>query len=82
MYNNNSLMNNTNNTRGFVALWVMQAMGLGLMARPAEAEPFACVTNNASNKVSVIDTATNTVGDAGADQDPMGRWIATGALAE
>jgi YVTN family beta-propeller protein len=39
---------------------VMLAMGLGLMARPAEAAPFAYVTNGGSS-VSVIDTATNTV---------------------
>jgi YVTN family beta-propeller protein len=40
---------------------IMLAMGLGLMARPAEAQPFAYVTNENSNTVSVIDTATNTV---------------------
>jgi YVTN family beta-propeller protein len=44
--------------RGFVALFAMLAMGLGLMARPAEAAPFAYVTNQADNTVSVIDTAT------------------------
>ncbi|MGA7384174.1 MAG: YncE family protein, partial [Methylocella sp.] len=44
-----------------MALWVILAMGLGLMARPAEAAPFAYVANVASNSVSVIDTATNTV---------------------
>ena len=35
------------------------AMGLGLMARPAEAAPFAYVANETRNTVSVIDTATN-----------------------
>jgi DNA-binding beta-propeller fold protein YncE len=33
-------------------------MGLGLMASPAEAAPFAYVTNSYSNTVSVIATAT------------------------
>ena len=31
--------------RGFMALFAMLAMGLGLMARPAEAAPFAYVAN-------------------------------------
>ena len=44
-----------------MALFAMLAMGLGLMAWPAEAAPFAYVTNDAANTVSVIDTATNTV---------------------
>jgi len=47
--------------RGVVALFAMLAMGLGLMARPAAAAPFAYVTNAFSNNVSVIDTASNTV---------------------
>ena len=37
------------------------AMGLGLMARPAAAAPFAYVTNSYDSTVSVIDTATNAV---------------------
>ncbi|MDQ6701885.1 MAG: hypothetical protein M3Z96_01655 [Pseudomonadota bacterium] len=47
--------------RGFTAFWTMLAIGLGAMASPAEAAPFAYVTNSASGSVSVIDTATNTV---------------------
>ncbi len=49
--------------RGFMALFaIMLAMGQGLLASPAaEAAPFAYVTNQFSNTVSVIDTATNTV---------------------
>jgi YVTN family beta-propeller protein len=47
--------------RGFAALCAMLAMGLGLMARPAAAAPFAYVTNFGANSVSVIDTATNKV---------------------
>ena len=45
--------------RGFAALCAVLAMALGLMARPAAAQPFAYVTNG--DTVSVIDTATNTV---------------------
>ena len=39
---------------------VTLAMGLGLIARPAEAAP-SYVANGGSNTVSVIDTATKTV---------------------
>jgi YVTN family beta-propeller protein len=39
-----------------MALCAMLAVGLGLMTRPAEAAPFAYVTNGGG--VSVIDTAT------------------------
>ena len=46
---------------GFMALFAVLAMGLGLLASPAEAAPFAYVVNNGDNTVSVIDTATNTV---------------------
>jgi YVTN family beta-propeller protein len=46
---------------GFMALFAVLAMGLGLLASPAEAAPFAYVVNNGDNSVSVIDTATNTV---------------------
>jgi YVTN family beta-propeller protein len=45
--------------RGFMALWVVLAMGLALAASPAEAAPFAYVTNTNSHDVSVIDTAAN-----------------------
>ena len=44
--------------RGFMALFTVLAIGLGMMAKPAEAAPFAYVTNCESNNVSVIDTAT------------------------
>jgi YVTN family beta-propeller protein len=48
--------------RGFVALFaIVLAIGLGLMALPAEAAPFAYVSNSGGETVSVIDTATNTV---------------------
>jgi YVTN family beta-propeller protein len=48
--------------RGFMALFaIMLGMGLGLMASPAEAAPFAYVTNVVDGTVSVIDTATNMV---------------------
>ena len=44
---------------GFMAFFaVTLAMGLGLMASPAEAAPFAYVTNDGSGTVTVIDTAT------------------------
>jgi YVTN family beta-propeller protein len=50
--------------RGFMTLLAMLAIGLGSMASPADAAPFAYVTNfdNAGRAIfSVIDTATNTV---------------------
>jgi YVTN family beta-propeller protein len=59
MYSNNRTGNRAASARGFVALWVALVMGLALVARPAEAAPFAYVPNG--NDVSVIDTATNTV---------------------
>jgi YVTN family beta-propeller protein len=48
--------------RGGAALGIVLVMGLGLMASPAEAQPFAYVTTPSSsfNSVTVIDTATNT----------------------
>ncbi len=51
--------------RGFMALFaIVLAMELGSMASPAEAAPFAYVSNygehGEGNTVSVIDTATNT----------------------
>ena len=64
MYSNNSNGNGAARARGFMALFAMLAMGLGLMASPAEAAPFAYVTNfdkAFQAVVSVIDTATNTV---------------------
>src|SRR5215470_5486086 len=36
-------------------------LGVMLVSTPAEAKPFAYVTNRMSDTVSVIDTATNTV---------------------
>ena len=59
--------NNSNGSRaawagGFMAFFaVTLAMGLGLIARPAAAAPFAYVTNSYDSTVSVIDTATNAV---------------------
>ncbi len=62
MYGNNSNHSGVAWARGFMALFATAlAMGLGLMARPAEAQPFAYVTNDGVASVSVIDTATNTV---------------------
>jgi YVTN family beta-propeller protein len=61
MYSNNRTGNRAARARGFMALCAVLAMGLGLMARPAEAAPFAYVANFTSNTVSVIDTGTNTV---------------------
>jgi hypothetical protein len=43
--------------RGVMALLVVLAMGLGLLASPAAAAPFAYVANS-DETVSVIDTAT------------------------
>jgi YVTN family beta-propeller protein len=61
MYGNNSNGNGAAWARGFTALWTVLAIGLGLAAFPAEAQPFAYVANGGSNTVSVIDTATKTV---------------------
>ena len=46
---------------GFMALFAVLAMGLGLLAPPAEAAPFAYVVNNGDNTVSVFATTSNTV---------------------
>src|ERR1700738_3527219 len=63
MYRNNSNGSRAALARGFMALFAGLAMGLGAMASPAEAQPFAYVANAdpISNNVSVIDTATTTV---------------------
>ncbi len=42
--------------RGFVPLFAVLAMGLAFGARPAEAAPFAYVTDDSMSTVSVIDT--------------------------
>src|SRR5262245_32739233 len=48
--------------RGFAALWAFLALeAVFISARPAEAAPFAYVSNTRSNNVSVIDIASNTV---------------------
>jgi YVTN family beta-propeller protein len=60
MHHNNSNGSGVASARGLTALFIMLAMGLGLMAS-AEAAPLAYVTNTGSNTVSVIDTATNSV---------------------
>jgi YVTN family beta-propeller protein len=60
MLSNNRIGSRAASARGFVALFaIMLAMGLALAASPAEAAPFAYVTNSNSSTVSVIDTATN-----------------------
>jgi hypothetical protein len=51
MYNNNSNRRRAASARGFMALWAGLAMGLGAMASPAEAQPFAYVANNNDNTV-------------------------------
>ena len=62
MYSNSNNGNGAAWARGFAALSaIMLAMGLGLMASPAAAQPFAYVANANDSTVSVIDTATNTV---------------------
>ena len=61
MYYNNHHESRAAPARRFMALWAVLAMGLGLMARPAVAAPFAYVANEGSANVSVIDTATNKV---------------------
>ena len=62
MQNNHSNGSRAASARGFVALCAMLAVGLGLMARPAEAAPFAYVTSGINlSTVSVIDTITNTL---------------------
>jgi YVTN family beta-propeller protein len=57
--NNNNKGSRAAWARCIVALCAALAIGLGLMASPAEAAPFAYVTNEFSSNVSVIDTATN-----------------------
>jgi YVTN family beta-propeller protein len=42
-------------------LVLLGLLGMALWAMPAAAAPFVYVTNDASNTVSVLDTATNTV---------------------
>ncbi len=61
MSSNNRNGSCTASARGFVALFAVLAMGLGLMSRPAEAAPFAYAPNFLGGNVSVIDTATNKV---------------------
>jgi YVTN family beta-propeller protein len=68
MYNHNNNGRRTAWAQGFMAFFAMLAMGLGMMARPAEAQPFAYVTTqhtvapyNQVGTVTVIDTASNTV---------------------
>jgi YVTN family beta-propeller protein len=61
MFSNNIQGSRAAPAWGFMALFAMLAMGLALMASPAAAAPFAYVTNESDNTVSVIDTASNTV---------------------
>jgi hypothetical protein len=55
----------------FMALFAVLAMGLGAMASPAEAAPFAYVVNGGDGTVSVIDTATPPVRGG---HGPGGEW--------
>jgi YVTN family beta-propeller protein len=61
MHSKNSNGSRAAPARGFMTHCTVLAMGLGLMARPAVAAPFAYVANSGDGTVSVIDTATNTV---------------------
>jgi YVTN family beta-propeller protein len=62
MHSNNRNESRAARVRGFAALFaIMLAVGLGLMASPAGAAPFAYVTNGGGGTVSVIDTPTNKV---------------------
>jgi YVTN family beta-propeller protein len=56
MQNNNTIGSAAARARSVAALWAVLAMGLGAMVRPAEAAPFAYVTNETDGTVSVIDT--------------------------
>jgi len=57
MHGNNSKASRAVSMRGFMGIFAIQVMRLGLMDSPAEAAPFAYISN--SNSVSVIDTATH-----------------------
>ena len=75
MYSNNRNGCRTAPVRGFMALCaIMLAMGLGAMAPPAAAAPFAYVANDSSpGTVSVIDTATKmVVATVPAEVEPAG----------
>ncbi|MGH6839291.1 MAG: beta-propeller fold lactonase family protein [Methylocella sp.] len=61
MRSKNSNGSRAASARGFMPVFGMLAMGLGLLATAAAAAPFAYVTNESDNTVSVIDTATNKV---------------------
>ncbi len=61
MYINSNNSSGAAMARGFMALCAELTVGLALMTLPAVAAPFAYVTNENSNTVSVIDTPTNTV---------------------
>src|ERR1700730_16017656 len=61
MHSKNSNGSRAAPARCFMTHCAVLAMGLGLMARPAVAAPFAYVANGGDGTVSVIDTATNTV---------------------
>ncbi len=57
MLSDNGNASRAASARGLTALFAVLAMGLGAMARPAAAAPFAYVTNAGLYTVSVIDTA-------------------------
>jgi YVTN family beta-propeller protein len=80
MRSNNSNGSRAASARGFVTFFaLMLAMGLGLMASPADAQPFAYVANHydgtVNGTVSVIDTATtppSVVATVGMGNEPAG----------
>jgi YVTN family beta-propeller protein len=61
MKTNNCIVRPSRLARGLAALCAALMVAAGLGARPAQAAPFAYVTNISGQTVSVIDTATNTV---------------------
>jgi YVTN family beta-propeller protein len=58
MYRHNRNGRSAASARGFVARFAVLAVGLGAMASPAAAAPFAYVANASDGTVSVVDTAT------------------------
>jgi hypothetical protein len=51
IYGNNSNHSRAASARGFMALFAVLAMGLGVLASPAEGAPFAYVANDTANTV-------------------------------
>jgi YVTN family beta-propeller protein len=61
MSSNNCDRSRAARARGFAVLFAVLALGLGLLASPTKAAPFAYAPNFLGGNVSVIDTANNTV---------------------